>query len=163
MYRNNTVGLPDLNDRLTDGLAARQRWLSVLTKAHLSELESVATELALPADWEWLRRPEPGAVMVRGRMGGSGAAFNMGEMTVTRAAVRLADGTVGMGYAAGRSHRKAELVALFDAVLQQTPALVSTVIDPLAQAQTDARLDASRKAASTKVDFFTMVRGQNQK
>ena len=86
----------------------RQRWLSVLSRADLPVLQAALDDIGPPADTHWLRRPETGAVMTRGRMGGSGAPFNMGEMTVTRAAVRLADGTVGMGYTAGRSHQEAE-------------------------------------------------------
>ena len=32
--------------------------------------------------------------MVRGRVGGTGAPFNLGEMSVTRCSVRLADGSL---------------------------------------------------------------------
>ncbi len=33
--------------------------------------------------------PRPGMTLVRGRMGGTGSPFNLGEMTVTRCVVRL--------------------------------------------------------------------------
>ena len=56
--------------------------------------------------------------MARGRPGGDGAPFNLGEMTVTRCTVRLEDGTVGHAYVAGRDMRQAELAAVLDAVLQ---------------------------------------------
>lgn len=141
----------------------RQRWLSVLAKAPEDAVKVAAGEIALPENGQWLRRPETGAVMTRGRMGGSGAPFNMGEMTVTRAAVRLADGTVGMGYTAGRSHRKAELIALLDAVLQQQPDQADRVLAPIEAALAAKRDEASRKAAATKVEFFTLVRGENAK
>ncbi len=120
-------------------------------------------EVSLDDDIHWLRPPETGAVMARGRIGGNGAAFNMGEVTVTRAAVRLADGTVGMGYATGRSHRKAEMIARLDGALQQDPAKADAVLGPIKQALAATRDEASRKAASTTVEFFTMVRGENKK
>jgi len=101
--------------------------------------------------------------MVRGRTGGSGASFNMGEMTVTRATVRLEDGTVGFGYTAGRNHRKAETIALLDAAFQRDPQLPQRHIPPLAAALVADRERKSRKAAATKVDFFTLVRGDNLK
>ena len=104
------------------------------------------------------------SVMVRGRAGGTGAQFNLGEMTVTRCSVRLPDGAVGHGYASGRSRRQAELAALLDARLQQhelQATLLEQVIEPLRKVESDRRLLASRKAAATKVEFFTMVRGDN--
>ena len=147
----------------SDVQALRQHWLSVLSKASQAELETALQALGQPEELHWLRRAETGAVMTRGRMGGSGASFNMGEMTVTRAAVRLADGTVGMGYAAGRSHRKAELIAQLDAVLQQHPGKAGPVVEPIEAEHAGRKADSARKAAATKVEFFTMVRGENAK
>jgi len=102
-------------------------------------------------------------VMVRARAGGTGQRFNMGEMTVTRCTVRLDDGTVGHAYVAGRDLRHAELAAVLDALLQndaRREAIEDAVIGPLAAAQQAERASAARKAAATKVDFFTMVRGE---
>ncbi len=65
-----------------------------------------------------MRGPEGGLVMVRGRAGGGGAPFNLGEMTVTRCTVRLGSGLVGHAYVAGREPRRAELAALVDALMQ---------------------------------------------
>jgi alpha-D-ribose 1-methylphosphonate 5-triphosphate synthase subunit PhnG len=100
--------------------------------------------------------------MVRGRIGGTGAPFNVGEMTVTRCSVRLADGTIGHGYLAGRNGDHARLAAILDAMLQHPDhglALFDRVIVPL-EMRRDVRLrDRSAKSAATKVDFFTMVRG----
>ena len=141
----------------------RQRWLSVFSRASLDALQAAIKEIGPPCEAHWLRRPETGAVMTRGRMGGSGAPFNMGEMTVTRAAVRLADGTVGMGYAAGRSHHKAELIAQLDAVLQQHPERAEAIIAPIEGSLAQQKAESARKAAATKVEFFTLVRGENQK
>lgn len=139
----------------------RQRWLQLLSRTDVETLTTIWQDLGLDSGYSWLRPAETGAVMVRGRMGGTGAAFNMGEMTVTRATVRLADGTVGFGYCAGRAHRKAELAALLDAAFQQDAALPERILPPLAETLENARSEQGRKAAATKVDFFTMVRGDN--
>ena len=103
--------------------------------------------------------------MVRGRAGGTGQAFNMGEMTVTRCAVRLVDGRVGLSYVVGRSQRHAELAAAFDALLQlpeRREALDETVIRPLEETQQRRRNDIASNAAGSRVEFFTMVRGEDR-
>ena len=145
--------------------APRVRWMSILARATRAELETAWAALPLQPVYEMLRRPEIGLIMVRGRAGGTGNPFNFGEMTVTRCAVRLSDGTTGHCYTAGRDGRKAELAALFDALLQGAARLQleTKVIAPLARRQADDRAAASRKAAATKVEFFTMVRGDNPK
>lgn len=141
--------------------AKRKRWLSILTKIHARVLEQIWQEMDIRNTFTWVRAAETGAVMVRGRMGGNGARFNMGEMTVTRATVRFDDGTVGFGYTAGRAHRKAELVALLDAAFQQDAALADRHTEALAASLAVERQEQGRKAAATKVEFFTLVRGEN--
>lgn len=139
--------------------AARQQWLGVLARAQRDELEQHAAAAALP-EFIWLRRPEVGMVMLRGRAGGTGAPFNLGEATVTRCAVR-AGTAVGTGHVLGRDPRRAELVARLDAALQdpaRQAALIRGVIAPLEQAQRARRDAASRAAATSKVEFFTLVR-----
>jgi alpha-D-ribose 1-methylphosphonate 5-triphosphate synthase subunit PhnG len=140
--------------------AERRAWMGVLAR---SPAEAIAARMAdlppLPAHTR-LRGPETGLVMLRGRQGGDGAPFNLGEMTVTRCTVRLADGTLGHAYVAGRDARQAELAALLDAALQ-TPglhgAILDTVIAPLAEAEAACRAAVARKAAATKVAFSTMA------
>ncbi|HKX08556.1 MAG TPA: phosphonate C-P lyase system protein PhnG, partial [Stellaceae bacterium] len=100
-------------------------------------------------------------VMLRGRMGGAGAAFNVGEMTVTRCSVVLADGTVGHGYVGGSDARHAEVMALCDALLQtdgRRNDVESRVIAPLAAAHVSGRQRAASRAAATRVEFFTVAR-----
>ena len=83
-------------------------------------------------------------------------------MTVTRCALRLDDGTTGYAYVAGRDKRKTELAAAFDALLQddaRRATLEEALIGPLEADQFRRQDDRSRKVASTRVDFFTMVRG----
>lgn len=144
--------------------SARQRWMSALARAPRERLETAWAAFAEAGRFTHLRPPETGLVMTRGRAGGSGQRFNLGEITVTRAAVKLADGSVGHAYVAGRDKRQAELAAAFDALLQHPEhhdAIERELIAPLVAAHAAARFEAARKAAATKVDFFTMVRGED--
>ncbi|UVC15189.1 phosphonate C-P lyase system protein PhnG [Mesorhizobium onobrychidis] len=138
--------------------------MGILACASREALEEAAENIGNRPPIEWLRRPHIGLVLVRGRLGGTGNPFNLGEMTVTRCALRLACGTVGLAYVQGRDRRHAELAAIMDALLQKPEkydAVMLSVIQPLLAKQIERRTLASRKAASTRVDFFTMVRGEN--
>lgn len=146
--------------------ARRRRWMGVLACADRAELEAAWQGLGERPRYSHVRRPETGLVLVRGRAGGTGAAFNLGEMTMTRCAVRVDTPErrlVGLSFVAGRDARHAELAAVFDALLQdsrQSAAIEAALIAPI-----EARLAASRRAraaevAATKVDFFTLVREQ---
>ena len=142
---------------------AREEWLSVLAKARVDEMMSAWSTLDERPAYQALRAPEVGLVLLRGRMGGLGDAFNLGEMTLTRAAVRLQSGETGLAYVAGRDRRHAEIAAAVDAMMQ-SPALRATVEGPviarLHRAQQERRSLGARKAAATKVEFFTMVTGR---
>ncbi len=132
--------------------------MAVLARAKAAEIEAHLTE-ALPPHTR-LRGPEVGLAMVRGRAGGTGAAFNLGEMTVTRCTVRDEAGRLGHAVIAGRDPRQAELAAALDAALQD-PArqdrLQRAVIAPLHAAQQAARAAMAGKAAATRVAFFTLA------
>ncbi len=136
--------------------------MGILGRAGRDELERAWRSLADKPAYVALRAPETGMVMVRGRAGGTGAPFCLGEMTVTRCAVETADGRVGVSYLAGRDPRRAEIAAVLDALLQdptRRPTLLRAIIEPLAASQADVRQARRAKVAATKVDFFTMVRG----
>jgi len=140
---------------------ARQDWMSLLAKAPEGVLGQLWAAAGIEVAHEWLRPPETGAVMVRGRAGGTGAPFNLGEMTVTRCALRLGGGQVGHAYVAGRSHAKARIAALCDALMQDerhAPAVRAAVLAPLAEAAEEARATLAAKAAATRVEFFTVAR-----
>jgi alpha-D-ribose 1-methylphosphonate 5-triphosphate synthase subunit PhnG len=139
--------------------AARRRWMAVLARASATELAALLDRHAVVPRYTKLRGPEAGLVMVRGRTGGGGAAFNLGEMTFTRCTVRTDSGQVGHAYVAGRDARQAELAAVVDAMLQDPLhafALQANVITPLADAQQSHRASIAAKAAATKVQFFAM-------
>lgn len=141
----------------------RREWLAVLARASRDELEAGLHRHAPAVRYEFLRRPERGMVMLRGRVGGSGDAFNLGEATVTRCTVRLLDGPVGTGHVLGRDARRAELVAVLDALLQQPggrDGLEQALIAGLRAGQQAAREAAAAAAGASRVTFFTMVRGE---
>lgn len=142
--------------------AQRRAAMAVLAHAEAGEIAARLRNLALPAHQD-LRAPENGLVMLRGRVGGDGAPFNLGEATVSRAAVRLATGEVGFGYTLGRDGEKARLIALCDALVQSREfgsALERDVIAPLRDQLMIKRQRAAEETAATKVDFYTMVRGE---
>ena len=145
---------------MSEEIEARRRWMGVLARAGLDAIRTRLDHAPSLPPHTCLRGPETGLVMVRGRAGGDGTAFNLSEMTVTRCAVTLEDGTVGHAYVAGRDRRQAELAAVLDAALQNPslrPALNSAIIAPLLAGETEHRAEEARKAAATRVQFFTMA------
>lgn len=137
--------------------------MSLLATADETRLTELWQGFGADPACDWLRAPETGGVMVRGRMGGNGAPFNLGEMTVTRCTVSLEDGTVGHGYVQGRSKAKAGIAARIDALMQTGAAaeVRAGVLAPLAAEQQARKDTRAAKAAATKVEFFTMVRGED--
>ena len=147
------------------GDSARRAALSLLARAGKRELAAAWQALSPAPSFESVRRPETGLVMVRGRIGGGGAPFNFGEVTVTRCAVRMESGEVGFGHVLGRDQKRAELVACFDALLQSDKYrdfVEERVLAPVA-ARAAAEDDLKRRqTAATRVNFFTMVRGDDE-
>ncbi|WP_037227101.1 phosphonate C-P lyase system protein PhnG [Roseobacter sp. GAI101] len=148
---------------MSDPNAARKGWLGLLAKSPATDVARLWTGLDIAPAHTVLRAPEIGGVMVRGKAGAVGAAFNLGEMTVTRASVKLSDGTVGHGYVQGRGKDHALQAALVDALMQTDAAgaVETRLLTPLRTAMMQAKADRAAKAAATKVDFFTMVRGED--
>jgi alpha-D-ribose 1-methylphosphonate 5-triphosphate synthase subunit PhnG len=142
--------------------AERKAAMAVLAHSGAAAIAERMQNIAVPAH-ENLREPENGLVMLRGRVGGDGAPFNLGEATVSRAAVRLATGEVGFGYALGRDAQKAQMIALCDAMVQSVELsgeVETKVIAPLRAAMIDERSRKAAETAATRVDFYTMVRGE---
>ena len=141
---------------------ARKAALDVLASAPSSALARLWDQWADKPDHTKVRGPEVGLVMVRGRAGGGGAPFNLGEASVSRASVRIASGQVGHGYCLGRDMAKAEIIAVIDALWQREPSRVEAeIIAPLRAEAITADQKRRDQSAATKVDFFTMVRGDN--
>jgi len=147
-----------------DTITQRQAWMATLAKAPLSKLEAQVKSLDTPPSYHCLRPPEIGLTMVRGRAGGTGEMFNLGEMTITRCTVQLQSVT-GFGYVPGRSQRHAELAAICDALLQLPSwheQVMTEVIKPLQAEARSQREAKQRQTAATKVDFFTLAREASQ-
>ena len=143
---------------------ARKAAMAAFASASATDLRQLADAAGLALEAEVLRGPETGLVTVRGRIGGGGAPFNTGEATVTRATVRLPSGEIGHAYALGRDKEKVRLAAILDASWCDEgtrSAVEEKIVAPLLRLQ--AGTDAKRRAetAATKVDFFTMVRGED--
>jgi alpha-D-ribose 1-methylphosphonate 5-triphosphate synthase subunit PhnG len=141
---------------------ARAFWMGVLARVSLKELRAALSlaQVELPKV-EIVKAAETGTLMLEGRAGGSGRRFNAGEATVTRCVVRCRE-TLGFSYALGRDKDKAVMAASLDCLLQDSEHyrdLMDRIIQPLADVQRRKRETQSRRAAATKVEFFTMVRG----
>lgn len=142
--------------------ARRREAMGVLGHCPTAEIARHFDDIALPGH-EQLRAPENGLVMLRGRIGGDGAPFNLGEATVSRAAVRLSSGEVGFGYTLGRDGAKAQLIALCDALIQTSQfadTIEAKVLSPLRARVVAERKRQAAETAATKVDFYTLVRGE---
>lgn len=144
-------------------VSERKRAMGLLARASMEELQAGWLVIEPKPEVHPVRGPETGLVMVRGRIGGGGDPFNLGEATVSRATVRLGSGEIGHGQLLGNDREKARLAAIFDALYQQPEhrSAVDLLID-----QVESRIDAedrkhAEQTAATRVDFFTMVRGDN--
>lgn len=140
----------------------RQRLLGILAQSDMPAILECWSALNINPECELVRGPETGLIALRGRMGGGGAAFNFGEAIVTRATVKLSNGSIGHAAALGRDPGKAKLSAIIDAVAQDSAMkteITSKIIDPLAEKITSRDVRRASETAATKVDFFTLVRG----
>ena len=140
----------------------RRAWMGLMARAPAGRVAALLDATTPRPPFAWLRAPETGSVMVRGRAGATGGPFNLGEMTVTRCALRLETGEEGHAWLQGRRREDAEAAALVDALMQTAlagdlRAQVLTVLSAEAEARRTTR---AAKAAATKVDFFTMMRGE---
>jgi alpha-D-ribose 1-methylphosphonate 5-triphosphate synthase subunit PhnG len=138
--------------------------MAVLAEAEPRELVGGLKQVMPRLDYVELRVPEIGLVMLRGRAGGDGAPFNLGEATVTRAAVQIASGEIGFSYVLGRNRDQARLAALCDALWQSEQhraAVERHVLTPIRIRQQLERTRQRAQSAATRVEFFTLVRGED--
>jgi len=145
-------------------LTGRRVVMATLADAHAGEITRGLAALGDDIDYVELRPVETGLVMVQGRIGGDGATFNLGEATVTRAAVRIPSGEVGFSYVLGRDRDKARLAALCDALWQNVSTrapLEHHVLTPIKARQDTERAQRCAQTAATRVDFFTLARGED--
>ncbi len=150
-----------MTQSLSPQQAARRDWISLLAVSPAARISALLRE---PPPYEPLRGPEIGAVMARGRQGGSGAPFNLGEVAAVRASVRLASGEVGHALVQGRDKAHALAAALIDALMQTEAAsrIEAEILAPLRAEREAARAERAAKAAATRVEFFTLARGEDE-
>jgi alpha-D-ribose 1-methylphosphonate 5-triphosphate synthase subunit PhnG len=148
-----------------DVSAARRAAMATLAQADAAGIERGLAAAKCATEFVDLRAPEIGLVMLRGRIGGNGAPFNVGEATVTRAAVQLTSGERGFAYILGRDPKKARLAALCDALWQADESrqrIEQHVLKPLLAVLDEREAHERACTAATKVDFFTLVRGEDE-
>jgi alpha-D-ribose 1-methylphosphonate 5-triphosphate synthase subunit PhnG len=148
----------------TPDISARKRAMAIFARATRDELLTVLDPIEAAHQAIDLRRPEAGLVMLRGRVGGDGNAFNLGEASVARASVRLASGEVGHAYVLGRDTGHARLAAIADALWQRedfAERIEREIVAPVAARLDRQSAQKARETAATRVDFFTLVRGED--
>lgn len=148
----------------TEAVAARQRAIGAFAAAATEVLAEGWQAIGAGMAAYPVRGPEAGLIMLRGRVGGGGAPFNLGEASVTRATVRLASGEVGHAMVLGRDADKARLAATLDAAWQRPDwqALIEAeIIAPVLAAEAESDRQAAEETQATRVDFFTVVRGDD--
>lgn len=154
----------DRKDAASQTVFGRKRAADLLARAERSELQAAWDALPQKPVAFPVRGPETGLVMVRGRIGGGGAPFNLGEVTVTRATVRLESGCIGHAQALGTDREKARLAAIFDALWQEDATrhfVEQALLSPITERIAATERRKADETAATRVDFFTMVRGDN--
>jgi alpha-D-ribose 1-methylphosphonate 5-triphosphate synthase subunit PhnG len=142
----------------------RRALMGLMARATIEELLNGLRAVEPDPQFVEIRKPEIGLVMLRGRVGGNGAPFNLGEATVTRAALQLPSGEIGFSYILGRDIERARLAALVDALWQcadRRAAIEQHVLLPIRTRANSEQAKAAGQAAATKVDFFTLVRGED--
>ncbi|MCP3418658.1 phosphonate C-P lyase system protein PhnG [Bradyrhizobium brasilense] len=154
-----TVTQIALGDKCT-----REGWMTLFAKVPLAELERHWAAIARPK-FQWIRRPEYGAAMLRGAVGRTGAVFNVGEASVTRCTVQIETGEIGIAYVLGRNKRHAALAALFDGLMQRDQLTGAGAIIPILASLDECVRKAEREIRTetqqSKVDFFMLGREAN--
>jgi alpha-D-ribose 1-methylphosphonate 5-triphosphate synthase subunit PhnG len=163
IYLDNREKVSEMAEMTAAGWT-RQNWMSLLAQAPAARVDALARPVLDGIGYSVLRAPECGTIMARGRAGATGTPFNLGEVTVVRASIRLEDGVVGHGYVQGRDRTHAVQSALLDALMQTDAAerVGASVLRVLADERQADRTARAAKAAATKVDFFTLARGEDR-
>ncbi|BDR16640.1 phosphonate C-P lyase system protein PhnG [Vibrio sp. STUT-A11] len=142
----------------------RRQWMKELSLAPFDQLSELWEAFSDKPSYKHLRATESGLVQVRGKLGNTGDRFNMGDVTMTRAFIALENGLNGFAYVQGRNKQHADIAAVLDALMQSdsAPAVNELILGPLNQARIERRRAATEETLKTKVDFFTLVRGEDE-
>jgi alpha-D-ribose 1-methylphosphonate 5-triphosphate synthase subunit PhnG len=140
--------------------------MRICAYAHDAELERAVDEFGAGLQIDEIRAPQTGLVMLKGRIGGTGSAFNAGEATVTRAVISIRGCATGYSWMLGRSAKRARLAAIVDALGQNSANLVTlnrVLVEPVSRRLAQAAALNAEQVAATRVDFFTLVRGEDER
>ena len=145
---------------LTSSQAGRRaRWIGELARAETCRLQALTSVWPDWPDCRPLRPAEAGLVMLRGRAGGDGEVFALGECLVTRCSVEDESGRAGHGWVVGNNPAHAELAARLDLLLQRADwhdRVWQSVILPLQQSRLAQQAAAAETARATQVQFFSL-------
>lgn len=142
----------------------RQNLLSTLAKSSLKDIQSYWPHSPNDYQFNTIRPPQTGMVMAVARTETTGEPFNLGEVSVTRCALRLESGETGFGYSMGSDTEQVLHIALIDALAQvddNFDTLSAEVINPLKQKIADRQKRQKALTDTTKVDFLTITRGED--
>ena len=141
----------------------RQNWIRILSGADTSRLILEYKKLAISVPHTTISGPETGLIMVQARADGSGPRFNLGEMSVSKCLLKVDDRYLGYGMVMGSEPEHARLAALFDGLLQHpdfSSQLKRDLIQKLEQEQKEAEKKMTQETGKSRVEFFTMKRGE---
>ena len=145
-------------------VSARKSAMALLARASFEELCNGLELAGCSLECEDMRPAEVGLIMARGRISGNGRPFNLGEVSVSRAAVRLACGTTGFSYLLDRDPSRARLAAIADDWWQtdnKRSSIETYLLQPVRTRIAAEKHKQRAQVAATQVDFFTMVRGDD--
>ena len=141
----------------------RRDVMAVLASAEAGAIDAAWARLADKPEYRVVRGPDVGLVMVRGRAGGGGRPFNLGEVTVTRATVQLAGGGVGHAYCLGREPRKSVQSAVLDALWQADGTRARVEAEVIAPPRADAEAAEGRRRAERRRRGSTLHHGARRR
>ncbi|PSV29244.1 phosphonate C-P lyase system protein PhnG [Photobacterium sp. GB-72] len=148
----------------TEQRTQRQKWMAVLARCDHRALANGWQQLGLDPSYHFVREPEIGLAQVRARMGSTGSQFNIGDVTMTRTVIQLDSGELGYSYITGRDKSHSEIAAVIDALMQTSMQsdLHHRLINPLNADIAKQEQYRAQQVSASKVDFFTMVRGEDE-
>ena len=139
---------------------ARRDWLAILVRVPANEVIAASNEFDFSV--VILKGPEVGLLMTNGRIHSTGRPFHLGEVSLTKCVLKDDQGLLGYGHIIGRNKQQAKAIALFDLALQRINSAEPALIRLNAWKEEVAEIEAMESEAveKTRVDFFTMVRGE---
>jgi len=141
----------------------RQEWIALLAKADPFLLKKAEKQLGKGIEYAYITKPETGMIMVRARADNKKSGFCLGEISVTKCILKIEKKIMGYAMVMGSDHDHAKNAALFDGLLQipeYSSKLMQTLIPELKKISRNEKKKQAKQNQDTKVEFFTMKRGE---